>query len=103
MLASSIVHQVRLTLFKSAAQQGVQAGAGISRIANHTNLYQHGTGLPLAVIKEVMPKYIRISEDNSLTNCLHGKTQNQNESLNGMVWQRIPKEVYVGSEVQYYN
>ena len=21
--------------------------------------------------------------------------QNQNESLNGMVWQRVPKEVYV--------
>ena len=30
--------------------------------------------------------------------CLHGKTQNQNESLNGMVWQRIPKEIYVGRE-----
>lgn len=27
------------------------------------------------------------------------KTQNQNESLNGMVWQRIPKEVYVGREI----
>lgn len=33
-----------------------------------------------------------------LEKCLHGKTQNQNESLNGMVWQRIPKEVFVGLE-----
>ena len=41
---------------------------------------------------------MRLSEDNLLQKCLHGKTQNQNESLNGMVWQRIPKEVYVGNE-----
>ena len=66
--------------------------------ANRTNLYKHGPGLPLAVIKEVKPEYVRLSEDNLLKKCLHGKTQNQNESLNGMVWQRIPKEVYVGSE-----
>ena len=24
--------------------------------------------------------------------------QNQNESLNGMIWERVPKEVYVGRE-----
>lgn len=66
--------------------------------ANRTNLYKHGTGLPLAVIKEVKPEYVRLSEDNLLKKYLHGKTRNQNESLNGMVWQRIPKEVYVGSE-----
>lgn len=66
--------------------------------ANRTNLYKHGTGLPLAVIKEVKPEYVRLTEDNLLKKYLHGKTRNQNESLNGMVWQRIPKEVYVGSE-----
>ncbi len=26
---------------------------------------------------------------------MHGKTQNQNEALNGLIWQRIPKEVFV--------
>ena len=66
--------------------------------ANRTNLYKQGPGFPLAVIKEVKPEYVRLSEDNLLKKWLHGKTQNQNESLNGMVWQRIPKEVYVGSE-----
>ena len=34
-----------------------------------------------------------------LEKCLHGKTQNQNEALNRMVRQRIPKEVYVGREI----
>ena len=39
---------------------------------------------------------MRLSDDSLLNKCLHGKTQNQNESLNGMVCQRVPKEVYVG-------
>ena len=30
-------------------------------------------------------EYVRLSEDNLLKKCPHGKTQNQNESLNGMV------------------
>ena len=41
---------------------------------------------------------MRLSEDSFLQKCLHGKAQNQNESLNGIVWQRISEEVYVGSE-----
>ena len=66
--------------------------------ANHTNLFKHGPGLSLPVIAKLKPEYIRLSENNLLQKCLHGKTQNQNESLNGMVWQRIPKEIYVGRE-----
>ena len=66
--------------------------------ANHKNLFKHGPGLSLPVIAKLKPEYIRLSENNLLQKCLHGKTQNQNESLNGMVWQRIPKEIYVGRE-----
>ena len=66
--------------------------------ANRTNLFKHGPGLPLNVIAKLKPVYVRLSEDSLLQKCLHGKTQNQNESLNGMVWQRVPKEVYVGRE-----
>lgn len=29
---------------------------------------------------------------------VHGKTQNQNEALNGLVWQRVSKETYVGRD-----
>ena len=55
--------------------------------ANGTKLYKHGPGLPLEVISKLKPEYIRLSEDSLLEKCLHGKTQNQNESLNGMIWQ----------------
>ena len=31
-----------------------------------------------------------------LPKCLHGKTQNANESLNGIIWERLPKIRYCG-------
>ncbi|XP_068672674.1 uncharacterized protein [Montipora foliosa] len=63
------------------------------------NTFKHGPGLPDAVIARVKPVYQRLSEDTLLNKCLHGKTQNQNEAVNGMVWERIPKEVFVGMDL----
>ena len=31
-----------------------------------------------------------------LEKCLHGKTQNANESFNGTIWNRVPKSNHVG-------
>ena len=42
---------------------------------------------------------MRLSDDTLLEKCLHGKTQNRNKALNGMIPQHIPKEVYVGREI----
>ena len=64
--------------------------------ANKTKTYKHGAGLPLDIIAKIKPIYIRLSSDELLKKCLHGKTQNQNEAFNGLVWQRVPKEVFVG-------
>ena len=44
--------------------------------------YKPGSGLPLSVIKHLKPIYSELSNDDLLKKCLHGKTQNQNESLN---------------------
>ena len=63
------------------------------------NSFKHGPGLPDNVIAEVKPVFQRLSEDSLLEKCLHGKIQNQNEAVNGMVWERIPKEVFVGGEM----
>ena len=30
-----------------------------------------------------------------LSHCLHGKTQNQNESFNGIIWKRVPKQCFI--------
>ena len=37
-----------------------------------------------------------LSKESLLSKCLHGQTQNQNESFNGMIWNRVPKGTYVG-------
>ncbi|XP_032238287.2 uncharacterized protein LOC5512949 [Nematostella vectensis] len=67
--------------------------------ADHTNTFKHSAGLPLEILTKVKPVYVRLSEASLLEKCLHGKTQNQNESLNAMIWQRVPKEVHVGRDI----
>ena len=66
--------------------------------ANSTNEYKAGPGLPKDVLKVVKPVFERLSEDSLLDKCLDGKTQNQNESLNGVIWDNLPKTVFVGSD-----
>ena len=67
--------------------------------ANNTSKYKPGPGLPDNIIKLVKPIYARLSSDDLLKKCLDGKTQNQNESLNGMIWNRLPKSIFVGADV----
>ena len=55
--------------------------------------------MPDAVIAKVKPVYQRLSERPLLEKCLHGQTQNQNEAANGMVWECILKEVFVGADL----
>ena len=66
---------------------------------NRTNNYKHGAGLPRDVIEEITPVYSQLSEDNLLSKCLDGKIQNPNESLNGMFWERVLKDVFVGTYI----
>ena len=56
--------------------------------------YKPGAGLPLIVIKVIKPIYNELSSDALLSKCLHGLTQNQNESFNGTIWERLPKTKY---------
>ena len=63
------------------------------------NSFKHSPGLPDAVIAKVKSVYQRLSEDSLLKKCPRGKAQNQNEAVNGMVWERIPKEVFVGADL----
>ena len=61
---------------------------------NKTNLYKPGAGLDDDVIKEVEPIYADLTKEDELSKCLHGKTQNANESFNAMIWKRAPKANY---------
>lgn len=42
------------------------------------------------------PTYMSLCDRALLSKCLHGKTQNCNESFNNMIWTVLPKETFVG-------
>lgn len=88
------------TYFTTIALLAAQPGVSTSKTKQiRQTFFTHGPGLPFPVISKLKPEYARLSDDGLLKKCLHGKTQNQNEALNGMVWQRTPKEFYVGREI----
>lgn len=59
--------------------------------------HKPGAGLPTELlVKYVKPIFNELGNTAILMKCLHGKTQKQNESFNAMIWNRIPKETYVG-------
>jgi hypothetical protein len=55
--------------------------------------------LPIDVTVALKPVYATLSDEALLRMCLDGKTQNLNKSFNGMIWRRVPKTVFVGSDV----
>ena len=50
--------------------------------SNGTSLYVPGKGLPSGAIRHVKAVFDDLPNDSLLMKCLHGKTQNQNESFN---------------------
>jgi len=58
--------------------------------------YKESIGLPTVIREKITPIFQSLSDDNLLSKCLHGKTQNNNEGINGVIWKRCPKDVFVG-------
>ena len=67
--------------------------------ANKTNLYKHKKDLPKAVVDVIQPLYDSLADYTLLSQCLGSYTQNPNESLNSLVWNRCPKKIYQGKTV----
>ena len=65
-------------------------------IISDTNTYKHKPGIHIKIRNLIQPVFMNLSSDELLSKCLHGKTQNTNESLNGVIWKRCPKDMYVG-------
>ena len=61
--------------------------------------YKKKVNLPKAIKDAVMPTFKDLSKDELLTKCLHGQTQNANEALNKIIWQRCPKSIFVSRKV----
>lgn len=63
--------------------------------ATGLSTYKPGAGLPKKIIYTIRPIYEDLSNSKLLDKCVHGKTQNQNESFNSLIWERLPKATYV--------
>lgn len=53
------------------------------------------THLPKSVMEAIKPIFKDLSNDQLLRRCLHGGTQNPSESLNNVIWSRVPKTTFV--------
>lgn len=51
--------------------------------------------IPITVMAEIKPIFKDLGAKELLKKCLHGGTQNPSESLNNMIWSRIPKRTFV--------
>ena len=63
---------------------------------NRTNPYKEKPGLPLVIRDTIRTVFVSLSQGNLMQKCLHEKTQNNNESRNGLIWKRCPKDVFLG-------
>ncbi|GFV47728.1 uncharacterized protein TNCV_4308061 [Trichonephila clavipes] len=52
-------------------------------------------GLSNSVIKVIKPPYLALCDKELLKKCLHGMTQNNNESFNNVLWSVMSKEIFV--------
>lgn len=58
--------------------------------------YKHNAPLPKVVRNAIRPVYKDLSADELLKRCEGGYTQNNNESLNSMIWSIAPKTQFCG-------
>ena len=58
--------------------------------------YKHKSPSPSAVVEVIKPTFETLSADDLLDRCLEGANQNQNESLNSVVWGLCPKDSFAG-------
>ncbi|GIY87919.1 uncharacterized protein CDAR_178081 [Caerostris darwini] len=64
-------------------------------MANGKTISEKYTGLPNNILNIIKPVYLELCSRDLLQKCLHGKTQNANESFNSTLWRRVPKETFV--------
>ena len=62
---------------------------------NGTSRYKPGPGLPLDTVMKLKRIFAEVSDESLLEKYLHGKTQNQTECFNSMIWDLIPNTRYV--------
>lgn len=61
--------------------------------------YKHKKTLPTSVMDVIKPIFNDLSQPKLLQRCLGGKTQNNNECLNSLIWKHCPKTQNAGKRI----
>ncbi|GFY06476.1 uncharacterized protein TNCV_412261 [Trichonephila clavipes] len=77
---------------------GEDSWCGYNRSIVTGEFYIHKHSLPESILLKVKKVFRDLTEKDLLKKCLHGRTQNPNESFNKCIWEQIPKTVFVGIE-----
>ncbi|GFV92025.1 uncharacterized protein TNCV_1894611 [Trichonephila clavipes] len=72
-------------------------GVDLKRLKNQVSL-TNIKSLPVAVVEAMRPIFRDLSHPDLMKKCLHGKTQNPNESFHNVIWSRVPKATFVQIE-----
>lgn len=64
--------------------------------------YKHNNNIPTVIMEFIRPVFRSLSDTDLLKKCLHKKTQNPNESVNSVIWARLPKTGFVGIKTLHF-
>ncbi|GFX40149.1 uncharacterized protein TNCV_4317851 [Trichonephila clavipes] len=67
-------------------------GANLKRLGE---TYHHKNSLPVDVVETMGPVFRDLANPELLKKCLYGGTQNPTESVNNVIWSRVPKKTFV--------
>jgi hypothetical protein len=75
---------------------GPETWCKFNRATQNGDNYHHKKPLPEAVCTAIKPVFRSLTDKKLLEKCLHGRTQNPNESFNSCIWERLPKTKFIG-------
>ena len=62
--------------------------------------YKPSINLDIWIHNLLLPVFVLLSDEELLRKCLHGEIQNSNEAFNNIIWNKCPKNVYLGRSVE---
>ncbi|KAJ8887125.1 hypothetical protein PR048_013340 [Dryococelus australis] len=84
--------------------KGAECWCKYQRAKTKGECYKHSNHvhLPRVVVEEMKSLFRDLSEPELLKKCLHGRTQNPNESVNSVIWNRLPKTTFIRVRTLYF-
>lgn len=82
--------------------KGETSWCGYQKASAKGERYSHKNSIPVAVMEFIKPVFKSLSNKELLRKCLHGKTQNPNESVNAVIWSRLLKTGFVGLKTLHF-